>query len=257
MGKIIAVANQKGGVGKTTTVINLGFAIAELGKKVLLVDADPQGNTTSGVKKERNIRPSLYEALIHDISVKDVIYQLKDGNSSIRERIDLIPSNLDLAGAEVELVSAFLRELRLKNILEPIVDDYDYIFIDCPPSLGLLTINALSASRYVLIPLQCEYYALEGISQLLKTVELIKKGLNPSLEILGVLLTMFNRTVLAQQVLEEAKRFFKDKVFNTIIPRNVRLSEAPSFSQSILEYADNSSGAIAYRELARELVQNE
>lgn len=257
MGKIIAVANQKGGVGKTTTVINLGFAIAELGKRVLLVDADPQGNTTSGVKKERNIRPSLYEALIHDIPVKDVIYQLKDGNNSIRENIDLIPSNLDLAGAEVELVSTFLRELRLKNILEPIVDDYDYIFIDCPPSLGLLTINALSASRYVLIPLQCEYYALEGISQLLKTVELIKKGLNPSLEILGVLLTMFNRTVLAQQVLEEAKRFFKDKVFNTIIPRNVRLSEAPSFSQSILEYADNSSGAIAYRELAKELVQNE
>ncbi len=257
MGKIIAVANQKGGVGKTTTVINLGFAIAELGKRVLLVDADPQGNTTSGVKKERNIRPSLYEALIHDVSVKDVIYQLKDGNSSIRERIDLIPSNLDLAGAEVELVSAFLRELRLKNILEPVVDDYDYIFIDCPPSLGLLTINALSASRYVLIPLQCEYYALEGISQLLKTVELIKKGLNPSLEILGVLLTMFNRTVLAQQVLEEAKRFFKDKVFNTIIPRNVRLSEAPSFSQSILEYAESSSGAIAYRELARELMENE
>lgn len=257
MGKIIAVANQKGGVGKTTTVINLGFAIAELGKRVLLVDADPQGNTTSGIKRARNIRPSLYEALIHDISVKDVIYQLKDGNSSIRENIDLIPSNLDLAGAEVELVSAFLRELRLKNILEPIVDDYDYIFIDCPPSLGLLTINALSASRYVLIPLQCEYYALEGISQLLKTVELIKKGLNPSLEILGVLLTMFNRTVLAQQVLEEAKRFFKDKVFNTIIPRNVRLSEAPSFSQSILEYAESSSGAIAYRELARELMQNE
>ncbi|MBC7319115.1 ParA family protein [bacterium] len=257
MGKIIAVANQKGGVGKTTTVINLGFALAELGKKVLLVDADPQGNTTSGVKRERNIRPSLYEALIHNVSVNNAIYPLKDGNSYIRDNIDLIPSNLDLAGAEVELVSAFLRELRLKNILEPIANDYDYIFIDCPPSLGLLTINALSASRYVLIPLQCEYYALEGISQLLKTIELIKKGLNPNLEILGVLLTMYNRTVLAQQVLEEARRFFKDKVFNTIIPRNVRLSEAPSFSQSILEYANNSSGAIAYRELAMELVQNE
>lgn len=257
MGKIIAVANQKGGVGKTTTVINLGFALSELGKRVLLVDADPQGNTTSGVSRERNIKPSLYEALIYDVPTKDIVCPLKDGSSSIRDNIDLIPSHLDLAGAEVELVSAFLRELRLKNVLDPIRDKYDYIFIDCPPSLGLLTINALSASEYVLIPLQCEYYALEGISQLLRTIELIRKGLNPKLEILGVLLTMYNRTVLAQQVLEEAKRFFKDKVFNTIIPRNVRLSEAPSFSQSIFEYANNSSGAIAYRELAKELTQNE
>ncbi|MGC8971079.1 MAG: ParA family protein [bacterium] len=256
MGKIIAVANQKGGVGKTTTVINLGFALSELGKKVLLVDADPQGNTTSGVSRERNIKPSLYETLIYDVPVRDIVYPLRDGGSSIRDNIDLIPSHLDLAGVEVELVSAFLRELRLKNVLDPIRDEYDYIFIDCPPSLGLLTINALSASEYILIPLQCEYYALEGISQLLRTIDLIKKGLNPKLEILGVLLTMYNRTILAQQVLEEAKRFFEDKVFSTVIPRNVRLSEAPSFSQSIFEYANNSSGAIAYRELAKELIQN-
>lgn len=257
MGKIIAVANQKGGVGKTTTVINLGFALAELGKRILLVDADPQGNSTSGVIQKRNIKPNLYDALIYDVSVKELILPLRDGKSSIRDSIDLIPSNLDLAGAEIELVSVFLRELRLKRVLEPIKDEYDYIFIDCPPSLGLLTVNALSASEYVLIPLQCEYYALEGISQLLKTIELIKKDLNPSLEILGVLLTMYNRTILAQQVLDEARKFFKDKVFKTLIPRNVRLSEAPSFSQSIFEYAPDSSGAYAYRELAKELISIE
>jgi len=257
MGKIIAVANQKGGVGKTTTVINLGFALAEFGKRVLLVDDDPQGNTTSGIKEERNLKPSLYEALIYEIPAKDVIYTLRNGESSVRDNIDLIPSNLDLAGAEIELVSAFLRELRLKKVLEPIANSYDYIFIDCPPSLGLLTINALSASQYVLIPLQCEYYALEGISQLLRTIDLVRKNLNPSLDIFGVLLTMYNRTILAQQVLEEAREFFKDKVFNTVIPRNVRLSEAPSFSKSIFEYAGDSSGAIAYRELAKELIKIE
>lgn len=254
MGKIIAVANQKGGVGKTTTVINLGFALSELGKRVLLVDGDPQGNSTSGIIQKRNIKPNLYDALLCDISVKEVILPLKDGKTSIRDNISLIPSNLELAGAEIELVPVFLRELRLKKVLEPVKDDYDYIFIDCPPSLGLLTVNALSASQYVLIPLQCEYYALEGISQLLRTIELIKKDLNPALEILGILLTMYNRTILAQQVLDETKRFFKDKVFNTLIPRNVRLSEAPGFSLSIFEYAPDSSGAGAYRELARELM---
>lgn len=254
MGKIVAVANQKGGVGKTTTVINLGFALSELGKKILLVDADPQGNSTSGVVQKRGIKPSLYDALIYDVTIRDIILSLKDGKSSIRDNIFLVPSNLDLAGAEIELVPLFLRELRLKKVLEPVRDDYDYILIDCPPSLGLLTVNALSASEYILIPLQCEYYALEGISQLLKTIELIKKDLNPTLEILGVLLTMYNRTILAQQVLDEARRFFKDKVFKTLIPRNVRLSEAPSFSQSIFEYAPDSSGASAYRDLAKELI---
>ena len=257
MGKIIAVANQKGGVGKTTTVINLGFALSELGQKVLLVDIDPQGNTTSGVIPQKNIRPSLYESLIQDVPVKEIIYSLKDGKNSIRDNVYLIPSNIDLAGAEIELVSAFLRELRLKKVLEPIVDDYDYIIIDCPPSLGLLTVNALTSANYILIPLQCEYYALEGISQLMRTIELIKRNLNTNLEILGILLTMYNRTTLSQQVADEARKFFKDKVFKTVIPRNIRLSEAPSFSQSIFEYAPDSSGAIAYKELAKELMNHE
>jgi len=257
MGKIISVANQKGGVGKTTTVINLGFALSDMGKKILLVDSDPQGNTTSGVITSKNIKPNLYEGLIQEVPVEEIIYPLKDGINSLRNNIFLIPSNIDLAGAEIELVAFFSRELRLKMFLEPIVDKFDYILIDCPPSLGLLTVNALSASNYVLIPLQCEYYALEGISQLLKTIELIRKNLNKNLEILGVLLTMYNRTTLSQQVLEEAKRFFGKKVFNTIIPRNVRLSEAPSFSKSIFEYAEDSQGALAYKELAKELIMNE
>ncbi len=256
MGKIIAVANQKGGVGKTTTVINLGFALGDLGKKVLLVDADPQSNTTSGITGKKDLRPSLYEGLIQDLDIKKIIYPLKDDKNTLRENIELIPSNIDLAGAEIELVSSFLRELRLKRVLEPIVGNYDYIFIDCPPSLGLLTVNALTCGNYVLIPLQCEYYALEGISQLLKTIDLIKRSLNRDLEILGILLTMYGRTSLSQQIVDETRRFFKDKVFKTIIPRNVRLSEAPSFSQSIFEYAPESSGAIAYKELAKELINN-
>lgn len=256
MGKIIAVANQKGGVGKTTTVINLGFALGSLGKRILLVDADPQSNTTSGIIGRKDIRPSLYDSLIQDLHVKEIIYPLRKEENSLRENLYIIPSNIDLAGAEIELVSAFLRELRLKKVLEPIIDDFDYIFIDCPPSLGLLTVNALTCAHYVLIPLQCEYYALEGISQLLRTIELIKRNLNRDLEILGILLTMYGRTSLSQQVVDEARKFFKDKVFKTIIPRNVRLSEAPSFSQSIFEYAPESSGALAYKELAKELIKN-
>lgn len=256
MGKIIAVANQKGGVGKTTTVINLGFALGDLGKRVLLVDADPQSNTTSGITGKRDLKPSLYEGLIQDLDIKEIIYPLRDDKNTLRENIELIPSNIDLAGAEIELVSSFLRELRLKRVLETIVGNYDYIFIDCPPSLGLLTVNALTCAHYVLIPLQCEYYALEGISQLLKTIDLIKRNLNGDLEILGILLTMYGRTSLSQQIVDETRRFFKDKVFKTVIPRNVRLSEAPSFSQSIFEYAPESSGAIAYKELAKELINN-
>ncbi|PMQ01681.1 MAG: sporulation initiation inhibitor Soj [Dictyoglomus sp. NZ13-RE01] len=255
MGVVIAVANQKGGVGKTTTVINLGFALANLGRKVLLIDADPQGNTTSGVTQNRNIKPNLYDALIRDVQIDNVIYSLKDNKNHVRENIYLVPSNIDLAGAEIELVSMFLRELRLKKVLDPIIDKYDYILIDSPPSLGLLTINALSSAHYVLIPLQCEYYALEGITQLLKTIEIIRKNLNNNLDIIGVLLTMYNRTTLSQEVAEEARKFFKEKVFKTVIPRNVRLSEAPSFSLSIFEYAPDSPGALSYMELAKELIE--
>jgi len=255
MGKVISIANQKGGVGKTTTAINLGYSLAEKGMRVLLVDADPQGNTTSGISNLKNQKPNLYSALIEEVPVENVIYSLRDGKNPIRENLFIIPSNIDLAGAEVELVSMLFRELKLKEVLDKIKDNFDIILIDSPPSLGLLTVNSLVASNYVLIPLQCEYYALEGISQLLKTINLIKKNLNQDLEILGVLLTMYSRTTLAQQVIEEAQKYFKDKVFKTIIPRNVRLSEAPSYSQSIFEYAPDSSGAEAYKELTKEVIE--
>ncbi len=255
MGQIISIANQKGGVGKTTTVINLGYALAEMGKKVLIVDSDPQGNATSGISFLKNQKPNLYSALIEEIPVENVIYPLRDGKNKVREKLYIIPSNIDLAGAEVELVSVLFRELKLKEILDKVKEDFDILLIDSPPSLGLLTVNALVASDFVLIPLQCEYYALEGISQLLKTINLIKKNLNQNLEILGVLLTMYSRTTLSQQVVEEATKFFKDKVFKTVIPRNVRLSEAPSYSQAIFEYAPDSSGAEAYREFAKEVME--
>lgn len=255
MSKIISVANQKGGVGKTTTVINLGYSLAEQGMKILLVDADPQGNTTSGISNLKNQKPNLYSALIEEVSIEKVIYSLGDGKNKVRENLFIIPSNIDLAGAEIELVSMLFRELKLKEILDKIKENFDIILIDSPPSLGLLTVNSLVASDYVLIPLQCEYYALEGISQLLKTINLIRKNLNQNLEILSVLLTMYSRTTLAQQVIEEAQKYFKDKVFKTLIPRNVRLSEAPSYSQSIFEYAPDSSGAEAYREITKEVIQ--
>ncbi|HOJ92596.1 MAG TPA: AAA family ATPase [Dictyoglomaceae bacterium] len=255
MGKVIVVANQKGGVGKTTTVINLGYILAEMGKKVLIVDADPQGNATSGISSLKSKKPNLYSALIQEVVVENVIYPLGDGKNSARSNLFIIPSDIDLAGAEIELVSALFRELKLKEVLAKIVENFDFIIIDSPPSLGLLTVNALVAAHYVLIPLQCEYYALEGISQLIKTINLIKKNLNQNLEILGILLTMYSRTTLAQQVLEEAKGYFKEKVFNTVIPRNVRLSEAPSYSLSIFEYAPDSAGAESYREFAKEVIE--
>jgi len=252
LGRIIAIANQKGGVGKTTTSVNLSACLAYLGKKVLLIDIDPQGNATSGVGINKGETSScIYDVLIDDEDVKNVIQQTKV------ENLYVIPATISLAGAEIELVSTISREVRLKHALEEIKDDYDYIIIDCPPSLGLLTINALTASDSVIIPVQCEYYALEGLSQLLSTVRLVQKHLNPTLTIDGVLLTMLDaRTNLGLQVIEEVKKYFQDKVYKTIIPRNVRLSEAPSHGEPIIIYDSKSRGAEVYLELAREVIKN-
>lgn len=252
LGRIIAIANQKGGVGKTTTSVNLSACLAYLGKKVLLIDIDPQGNATSGVGINKGETSScIYDVLIDDEDVKNVIKQTKV------ENLYVIPATISLAGAEIELVSTISREVRLKHALEEIKDDYEYIIIDCPPSLGLLTINALTASDSVIIPVQCEYYALEGLSQLLSTVRLVQKHLNPTLTIDGVLLTMLDaRTNLGLQVIEEVKKYFQDKVYKTIIPRNVRLSEAPSHGEPIIIYDPKSRGAEVYLELAREVIKN-
>lgn len=251
MGKIIAVFNQKGGVGKTTTNVNLSACLANLGKKVLVIDIDPQGNTTSGFGIDKtNLNSSIYDVLINGANIKEALI-----NSNI-ENLDLIPSNTDLAGAEIELTGSENREHTLKRAVESIKDDYEFIFIDCPPSLGLLTINALVASDGVIIPIQCEYYALEGVSQLMNTIKLVKSSLNPSLEIEGVVLSMFDgRTNLSIQVVDEVKRFFKGKVYTTIIPRNVRLAEAPSHGLSIVEYDSKSKGAEAYMDLAKEFLE--
>jgi chromosome partitioning protein len=250
MSRIMAIANQKGGVGKTTTTVNLGACLAALGQKVLLVDIDPQGNTTSGIGVDKsNIEKSIYNVLINEEPIKDNVVKTE------YENLYLLPSNIQLAGAEIELVPAISREYKLKNAVEEIKDQFDFILIDCPPSLGLLTLNALTAANTVLVPIQCEYYALEGLGQLMNTINLVQKHLNKNLQVEGVLLTMFDaRTNLSIQVVEEVKKFFKNKVYRTIIPRNVRLSEAPSHGKPIIKYDARSKGSEVYMELAREVL---
>ncbi len=252
MVKVICIANQKGGVGKTTTAVNLSASIAVAEKKVLLIDIDPQGNSTSGVGlNKENANGTIYHPLLQGSGLKEVIQKTS------LAYLDMIPSNTDLIGAEVELIQEKDREKRLDRLIREVEADYDYIFIDCPPSLGLLTINSLTASHSVIIPLQCEYYAMEGLGQLLKTIQLIKQSLNPKLEIEGILLTMFDsRNNLSHQVAHEVKNHFKDKVFKTIIPRSVRLSEAPSHGKPILLYDIRSKGAESYLNLAKEILTN-
>ncbi len=254
MTKIYALANQKGGVGKTTTAINLGACLGELGENVLLIDADPQANATSSLGLDKNeVTATIYEALLEDGSLGEAVLR------SPRFKLSLIPSNPNLAGAEVELVNLLGREYRLQRALTNVAGLYDYVLIDCPPSLGLLTINALTAAQNgIIIPVQCEYLALEGLSQLTQTIELVRTLLNPRLGIRGLLMTMFDgRTNLAQQVVNEVRSHFGKLVFQTIIPRSVRLSEAPSFGEPILYYAPRSTGALAYWELGQELIQGD
>lgn len=251
MQRIIAIANQKGGVGKTTTAVNLSAALAQLGKKVLLLDIDPQGNTTSGIGlQKKEIRACIYDSLINGLPLERVVMP------SRWENLFVVPATIQLAGAEIELVPIVSREVKLKEALASIAGQYSFVIIDCPPSLGLLTLNALTASGGVLIPIQCEYYALEGLGQLMNTITLVRKHLNESLRIEGVVLTMYDsRTNLSEQVAEEVKDYFKEYVFKTIIPRNVRLSEAPSHGVHILEYDPRSKGAELYQSLAREVVE--
>lgn len=253
MSKIISLANQKGGVGKTTTSINLAAALAEQGKKVLLIDADPQANSSSGLGVEiRELDTTIYECLVNGVDIRSAIVATNAKNLS------LVPSHIDLVGAEIEMLNMEHRETLLKNLLQPIHDEYDYILIDCSPSLGLITVNALTASDSVIIPVQCEFFALEGIAKLLNTIKIIKSKLNPSLKIEGFLLTMFdNRLRLSNQVYEEVKRHFGDLVFNTVIARNVRLSEAPSHGLSVIDYDPHSKGAQNYKALATELIQRQ
>ncbi len=252
MGKVIAIANQKGGVGKTTTAVNLSACLANLGNKVLLIDIDPQGNATSGIGINKgDMSTCVYDVLIEEEDAKSVRVPSDIPN------LDAIPATIQLAGSEIELVPTISRELRLRKALENIRHEYDYVIIDCPPSLGLLTLNALTAADSVIIPVQCEYYALEGLSQLLNTVRLVQKRLNKNLAIEGVLLTMLDaRTNLGIQVIEEVKKYFQDKVFSSIIPRNIRLGEAPSYGEPIISYDPRSKGAEVYSELAKEVMAN-
>lgn len=250
MPKVIAICNQKGGTGKTTTSVNLSVYLAMEGKRTLLIDADPQGNSTSGLGIDKNaLEKSLYHVLLNHVGISEVLQKTDI------ENLKIIPSNIDLIGAEVELITEPEREQRLRQALEKVSDDFDYVIIDCPPSLGILTLNALVSATSVLIPVQCEYYALEGLGQLTKTINLIKENLNPILKIEGVLLTMADfRTNLTTEVINETRNFFQDRVFETIIPRSIRLSEAPGFGKSILQYDKNSIGAQKYNALAKELL---
>jgi len=247
--RVIAVANQKGGVGKTTTAVNLGACLADLGYRTLVIDLDPQGNASTGLGiNPRALESSMYDVLLNDVPLEDCIE-----GSSVRQ-LFVAPASLDLAGAEIELVPAFSRELRLKRAVGEVLDDYDYVLIDCPPSLGLLTVNAMAAATEVLVPIQCEYYALEGLGQLLRNVDLVQKNLNPQLEVTAIVLVMYDaRTKLADQVAAEVRSHFGDTVCRNVVPRTVRLSEAPSFGQPIITFDPSSRGAIAYRELAKEV----
>lgn len=251
MSRVVAVANQKGGVGKTTTAVNLGACLGDLGRSVLLIDLDPQGNATSGIGVDRRkLEASIYDCLVRDIE------PIKALRATEWRGLWVLPSSLDLAGADIELVNMPERETRLRRVAAKLRDNYDYTIIDCPPSLGLLTVNALTAADSVLIPIQCEYYALEGLSQLLNIIKLVRNRLNSSLDLEGVLLTMFDgRTNLSLQVADDVKKYFREKVYQTIIPRNVRLSEAPSHGKPIAVYDPRSRGAEVYRELAEEVVR--
>lgn len=252
MGKMISVGNQKGGVGKTTTTVNLGAALAQLGKKVLIIDSDSQGNATSGLGVERGqVKKSLYEILVDQEPLENCIL------ATANENLDIVPSTISLAAAELELVNVKNREERLKEAIAPVKDKYDYILVDCPPSLGQLSINAFTASDTILIPVQAEYYALEGLSQLLNTIRLVQRSYNREFRIEGVLITMLDaRTNLGYEVVEEVRKYFQEKVYKTIISRNIRLSEAPSYGQSVLDYDPRSRGAEMYLDLAKEVISN-